>query len=69
MSANTKRPPDLQLAEARREQVLDAAAHCFRRHGYHGASMAEIAGAAAMSPGHIYHYFQSKEAARACASC
>jgi TetR/AcrR family transcriptional repressor of uid operon len=62
MSGNNKRPTDSRLAEARREQVLDAAAHCFRRHGYHGASMAEIAGAAAMSPGHIYHYFESKDA-------
>jgi AcrR family transcriptional regulator len=62
MSANTKRPAAPGLAEARREQVLDAAAHCFRKHGYHGASMAGIAGAAAMSPGHIYHYFESKDA-------
>jgi TetR/AcrR family transcriptional regulator, repressor for uid operon len=62
MSANTKRPAAPGLAEARREQVLAAAARCFRRHGYHGASMAEIAEAAAMSAGHIYHYFQSKEA-------
>jgi AcrR family transcriptional regulator len=62
MSGNAKRPPDPALAETRRQQVLGAAARCFRRHGYHGASMAEIACAAAMSPGHIYHYFESKEA-------
>jgi TetR/AcrR family transcriptional regulator, repressor for uid operon len=57
-----KRPIDSRLAETRREQVLNAAADCFRKHGYHGASMAEIACAAAMSPGHIYHYFESKDA-------
>jgi TetR/AcrR family transcriptional regulator, repressor for uid operon len=62
MSGNNKRLTDSRLAETRREQVLDAAAHCFRKHGYHGASMAEIASAAAMSPGHIYHYFESKDA-------
>jgi TetR/AcrR family transcriptional regulator, repressor for uid operon len=57
-----KRPTDFRLAETRREQVLNAAADCFRKHGYHAASMAEIACAAAMSPGHIYHYFESKDA-------
>jgi AcrR family transcriptional regulator len=45
---------------ARRRQVLDAAIRCFRRHGFHATSMAEIAGEAAMSVGHIYRYFASK---------
>lgn len=62
MSDNMKRHPDAALVEVRRKQVLDAAARCFRRHGYHCASMAEIASAAGMSPGHIYHYFESKRA-------
>ena len=48
--------------EQRRQQVLDAAAQCFRRSGFRGASMAEISEAAGMSTGHIYHYFKSKEA-------
>ena len=47
MKPSTSRKPgrqhDPQLAEARRQQILDAAADCFRRHGYHGASMAQIA--------------------------
>lgn len=47
---------------ARRRQVLDAAAQCFRTHGFHGASMAQISRAAGMSVGHIYHYFENKEA-------
>ncbi|MCG3169741.1 MAG: HTH-type transcriptional regulator BetI [Pseudomonadales bacterium] len=49
-------------AHVRREQVLDAATACFRRHGFHAASMAEISREAGMSVGHIYHYFSGKEA-------
>ena len=49
-------------AQARREQVLKAAAACFQRHGFHGASMAQISREAGMSVGHIYHYFANKEA-------
>lgn len=49
-------------AEARRDQIRTAAAHCFRRHGFHGTSIAQICKAAGMSPGHIYHYFANKEA-------
>ncbi len=54
-------PSDGERAEARRQQVLDAAAQCFRAHGFHGASMAEIARTAGMSPGHIYNLFENKE--------
>ncbi len=46
---------------ARRQQVLDAAADCFRRRGFHAASMAEIAKTAGMSPGHIYNLFENKD--------
>jgi AcrR family transcriptional regulator len=47
---------------ARRQQVLDAAIACFRQHGFHGASMSAISTAAGMSVGHIYHYFENKDA-------
>lgn len=47
---------------ARIDQVLDAAADCFVEFGFHGAGMAKIAKRADMSVGHIYHYFESKEA-------
>jgi AcrR family transcriptional regulator len=55
-------PSEASRAEARRAQIRAAAADCFRRHGFHGTSIAQISRAAAMSTGHIYHYFESKEA-------
>ncbi|WP_419571119.1 TetR/AcrR family transcriptional regulator [Rheinheimera sp.] len=62
MSDKPKRHLDPQLAEARRAQVINAASDSFRRKGYHGAGMAEISKTAGMSAGHIYNYFDSKEA-------
>ncbi|ATC84526.1 MULTISPECIES: TetR/AcrR family transcriptional regulator [Pseudoalteromonas] len=62
MSTKAKRHIDPALAQARREQVLSAASECFKRKGYHGAGMAEISRTAGMSAGHIYNYFESKEA-------
>jgi len=62
MKEKSKRQTDPAIAQARREQVLCAAADCFRRKGYHGAGMAEISKTAGMSAGHIYNYFASKEA-------
>jgi TetR/AcrR family transcriptional regulator, repressor for uid operon len=47
--------------EAQVTRILDAARTCFRRSGFHGASMGEICAAAAMSPGALYRYFPSKE--------
>lgn len=47
--------------EMRRRQVIDAAADCFRQEGFHGTSIARISKASGMSPGHIYHYFDTKE--------
>ena len=57
-------PPEqgLPRGQARRQQLLESAAACFAREGFHGASIAQISKAAGMSPGHIYHFFENKEA-------
>lgn len=49
-------------ANKRRRQIVDAAAKCFRRDGFHSASMAQVAQEAGMSVGHIYRYFTGKDA-------
>ncbi len=54
--------PEGARADVRRQQILSAAAKCFRDHGFHGASISQICKAAGMSAGHIYHYFENKEA-------
>ncbi|MDR1463010.1 MAG: TetR/AcrR family transcriptional regulator [Azoarcus sp.] len=55
-------PSECKRAATRRTQILDAAAECFRSYGFHGASIARISQLAGMSTGHIYHYFENKEA-------
>jgi AcrR family transcriptional regulator len=63
MSSTTpKRRTDPERAQSRRNQVLQAAAVCFARSGFHGASMSEISKEAGMSAGHIYNYFDGKDA-------
>lgn len=54
--------PSRPSVEERRQQIQDAAAACFRRSGFHGASMQEIARTANLSVGQIYRYFENKEA-------
>jgi AcrR family transcriptional regulator len=49
-------------AEAQRERILCAALKCFIEHGFHAASMANIAEAAQMSAGLMYRYFENKNA-------
>jgi AcrR family transcriptional regulator len=46
--------------DARREQILDAAVHCFVRKGVHATTMADICAAARLSRGAVYGYFESK---------
>jgi AcrR family transcriptional regulator len=51
-----------QLAEARRAQILDAAARVFAEKGFHRATTREVAEQAGLSEGTIYYYFDSKTA-------
>lgn len=62
MSTGPEPPTDAPRAEARRTQIRAAAEQCFRQHGFHGTSIAQISKVAGMSTGHIYHYFENKEA-------
>ncbi len=55
-----KLKPETQAA--RRDHILDAAAHCFARSGFHRTTMQDICKQATVSPGALYVYFDSKEA-------
>lgn len=48
-------------ATDRRIEILKSAAAAFRRRGYHGASVDEIASALEMTKGNLYYYFRNKE--------
>lgn len=50
-----------ETRDARRRQILDAAAACFRRRGFTGTSMAEIIRESGLSAGSIYSHFSSKD--------
>jgi AcrR family transcriptional regulator len=54
-------PIRAQLVEARRTQILDAAAQVIAEKGFHRATTREIARVAGVSEGTIYNYFDSKD--------
>src|SRR5262245_23683430 len=58
-----RRPPPAasQRGEETRGRLLDAAYDEFRRNGFHGTSMRQIAQAAGLAVGGIYNHFHSKE--------
>jgi len=56
------RKVDPERQQAKRRQIMEAAADCFARRGFHATTTAEICAAAAMSPGNLFHYFDSKSA-------
>ena len=49
-------------AEQSRRQILDAALGLFSRQGYRATNVREIADAAGVSTGNVYHHFADKEA-------
>lgn len=51
-----------ETEHARRQNILDAAERCFARGGFHATTMQDICREAAVSPGALYIYFDSKEA-------
>ena len=46
---------------ARAIEILKSAAAAFRRLGYHGATVEQIAAALRMKKGNLYYYFRNKE--------
>jgi TetR/AcrR family transcriptional regulator, repressor for uid operon len=57
-------PPvhERQADHARRDHISVAAERAFVRHGFHAATMQQVAEEAGMSAGNLYRYFPSKEA-------
>lgn len=53
------RPP---ASPERRDDILDAALECFVERGFHGTTVPDVAKAAGMAAGTMYHYFTGKEA-------
>ena len=53
--------PKIANGSDRRIEILKSAAAAFRRRGYHGASVDEIASALEMTKGNLYYYFRNKE--------
>ena len=55
------RPPDADLQERRRAEILDAATTVFSKCGFAAADVQEIADKTGVGKGTIYRYFPSKE--------
>jgi TetR/AcrR family transcriptional regulator len=53
--------PKIANGSDRKTEILKSAAAAFRRRGYHGASVDEIASALEMTKGNLYYYFRNKE--------
>jgi AcrR family transcriptional regulator len=53
--------PKVANGSDRKIEILKSAAAAFRRRGYYGASVDEIASALEMTKGNLYYYFRNKE--------
>jgi AcrR family transcriptional regulator len=53
--------PQSRDYDKRREAILVAAARLYARHGFVGASVADLAAACGMSKSLLYHYFPAKD--------
>ncbi len=51
--------------ERRRESIVEAAEHVFRREGFEASTMEQVAAEAEVSKGTLYLYFENKDALRA----
>lgn len=57
----TKRPRNDDPNASTRVDILKSAAKAFRKLGYHGATVEQIAAALQMKKGNLYYYFKNKE--------
>jgi AcrR family transcriptional regulator len=60
-TSTRRRPTRAQKREANRARILRAARDVFGAHGYHAATIEEIADEAGLSNGAIYYNFRNKE--------
>jgi AcrR family transcriptional regulator len=60
-SRRRRRPRNADPHAATRVQILKSAAAAFRKLGYHGATVEQIAAALHMKKGNLYYYFKNKE--------
>jgi AcrR family transcriptional regulator len=56
-----KRPRNVDPTASTRVDILKSAAKAFRKLGYHGATVEQIAAALRMKKGNLYYYFKNKE--------
>src|SRR6187431_3223138 len=56
-----KRPRNADPNASTRVEILKSAAKAFRKLGYHGATVEEIAATLHMKKGNLYYYFRNKE--------
>lgn len=62
MEEKCQKQPRRRLPRATREnQINEAALRSFREHGYHGASISQIASLAGMADGALYKFYGSKK--------